>query len=353
VKKWGSQGTGNGEFSNPIAIDIGISDNVYIANLYSNIVQKFDSEGNFVKQWSLVDGPTGIALDSSGNVYAAESISTSIAKFDSDGNFITKWGSQRTVNDGINMIDGIDVDSSGNVYVVTNGKNFNVDSSGNVHRVMNENNNIQKFDSDGNFITKWGSQGTANGQFYAPSDVALDSSDNVYVADTENNRIQKFDSDGNFITKWGSQGTANGQFNFPLGIATDLSGNVYVVDSYNYRIQKFNSSGNFITKWGSQGPGILSSKVLYDGQFDFPGGIAVDSLGNVYVTDRVDNRVQVFAQDNNQSPSTTVGLGDKNATSSTMNKSKTTDKNMTMLEKIPINEKMASSTTHSNTLRKQ
>ena len=42
--------------------------------------------------------------------------------------------------------------------------------------------------------------------------VAVDSSGNVYVADSGNNRIQKFDSNGTFITKWGSTGTADGQF---------------------------------------------------------------------------------------------------------------------------------------------
>lgn len=54
-----------------------------------------------------------------------------------------------------------------------------------------------------------------------------------------NNRVQKFDSDGNFITKWGSEGSGEGQFNRPLGISVDSEGNVYVVDTGNYRIQVF------------------------------------------------------------------------------------------------------------------
>ena len=45
--------------------------------------------------------------------------------------------------------------------------------------------------------------------------IAVDSEDNVYVADTSNHRIQKFDSNGNFITKWGSEGTGNGEFKKP------------------------------------------------------------------------------------------------------------------------------------------
>jgi tripartite motif-containing protein 71 len=145
------------------------------------------------------------------------------------------------------------------------------------------------------FKTKWGSYGTADGQFNSPTGVAVDSSGNVYVADNNNSRIQKFDSNDNFITKWGSYGDrsccsyglANGQFVYPYDIAVDSSGNVYVVDTYNYRIQKFDSSGTFITKWGSWGTG--------DGQFIHPIGVAVDSSENVYVTDSFNNRIQVFS----------------------------------------------------------
>ena len=84
-----------------------------------------------------------------------------------------------------------------------------------------------------------------------PYGVAVDSSGNVYVADSANNRIQKFNSSGYFITKWGSLGSGDGQFFSPGGVAVDSSGNVYVADSMNARIQKFDIAGNFITKWGS------------------------------------------------------------------------------------------------------
>jgi DNA-binding beta-propeller fold protein YncE len=162
-----------------------------------------------------------------------------------------------------------------------------VDSSGCVYVADYWNARIQKFDSNGNFITKWGSEGTGDGEFDDPAGIAVDSSGCVYVADAGNHRIQKFDSDGNFITKWGSSGTGDGEFSFPCGIAVDSSGCVYVADAEDDRIQKFDSDGNFITKWGSSGTG--------DGEFSFPCGIAVDSSGNVYVADLHNDRIQKFA----------------------------------------------------------
>ena len=116
------------------------------------------------------------------------------------------------------------------------------------------------------FVSKWGSEGSSNGQFSSPSGIVVGPSGNVYVVDTSNNRIQEFDSSGSFITKWGSYG------------------NVYVADTNSHRIVKFDSNGAVLTKWGSYGSG--------DGQFNSPTGVAVDSSGNVYVADTSNNRIQ-------------------------------------------------------------
>lgn len=75
---------------------------------------------------------------------------------------------------------------------------------------------VQKFDKNGNFITKWGTEGSGEGQFARRiEDINVDSSDNVYVVDVGNNRIQKFDNNGNFISMWGSKGSGAGQFDRP------------------------------------------------------------------------------------------------------------------------------------------
>ena len=67
----------------------------------------------------------------------------------------------------------------------------------------------------------------------------MDTSSNVYVVHSGINQIQKFDSDGNFITTRGERVLEMGELNWPCGIAVDNSGNVYIADTRNNRIQKF------------------------------------------------------------------------------------------------------------------
>jgi len=214
------------------------------------------------------NNPSGVAVDANGNVYVVDSKNNRIQKFDSNGYFVTEWGSYGNGNGQFSYPQGVTVDTTGNVYVADT-----------------RNQRIQKFDSNGNFIT-WGPKGGGNWVFSYPQGITADSAGNVYVVDSMNNRIQKFDSSGDLITTWGWYGSGNGAFNYPVGITTDSAGNVYVSDSGNYRIQKFSSSGKFVTTWGSQGSG--------HGQFITLVGITTDSAGNVYVSDTGNYCIQKF-----------------------------------------------------------
>src|SRR5262249_22614188 len=77
-----------------------------------------------------------------------------------------------------------------------------------------------------------------------------------------------------------------GQFNQPSGVAIDSKGNVYVSDTYNDRVEEFTSDGDYLTQWGAHGSG--------EGEFDLPIGIATDAAGNVYVADFGNSRIQKF-----------------------------------------------------------
>ena len=87
--------------------------------------------------------------------------------------------------------------------------------------------------------TQWGTYGTGDGEFSWPEGIAVASDGNVYVADKNNYRIQKFTSEGRFVSKWGTEGTDDGEFDYPAGVAVASDGSVYVADIFNNRIQKF------------------------------------------------------------------------------------------------------------------
>lgn len=153
---------------------------------------------------------------------------------------------------------------------------------------------ILKFAPDGTLITAWGGTGTSTGQFRTPVGVAVDSRGDVYVADKDNNRIQKFDSNGAFITasQTGIVGSPElGEFNQPWDIAVGPDDMIYVTEIGNRRVQKLTRNLEYqgvfgYTDDGSGGDG--------DGQFLFPGGVAVGSGGLVYVSDLELDRVQIF-----------------------------------------------------------
>ncbi|MBF0487899.1 MAG: hypothetical protein HQK98_07035 [Nitrospirae bacterium] len=274
VTKWGSSGSGDGQFNQPIGIAVDSNGYVYVADLFNYRIQKFTSNGTFVTKWGSYGSgngqfiiPEGLAADSNGYVYVADPTNNRIQKFTSDGTFVTKWGSSGSGDGQFNYARDVTVDSNGYVYV--NDRN---------------NSRIQKFTSDGTFVTKWGSSGSGNGQFSDSVGIAVDSNGYVYVAEWGNHRIQRFTNNGTFVAQWGS--FANTTFLSELGISVDSNGYVFVAGETTDQVQKFTSGGTFVTQWGSSGSG--------DGQFNQPFGSAVDSNGYVYVIDRTNNNVQKF-----------------------------------------------------------
>ncbi len=174
---------------------------------------------------------------------------------------------------------GIAADMQGNVYIADWGNNR--------IRVVNTNGIINTFagNSSGGFSGDGGPAVAA--ELYYPSGVATDAMGNVYIADAANNRIRMVTTAGIISTIAGSGPIGNGagayngdggpatsaQLNFPIGVAIDTVGNIYIADCHNGAVRKVNTAG------------IISTVATSLDSYGTIVSIATDALGNVYFND--------------------------------------------------------------------
>ena len=175
------------------------------------------------------------------------------------------------------------------------------------------NNTISVFDNKGKFLQKWGKTGSGDGELLRPAGLVCEKNGNVIVVDSGNHRLQVFTGEGKFLAKCGKAGSGDGEFNQPWGITVDQAGNIYVADWKNHRVQKLSPEGKFLMKFGQYGKieepeGAYAVTMLgpyvaageetkgypKPGTLNHPTDVAVDTDGDIYVTDWGNHRVSVF-----------------------------------------------------------
>jgi len=232
---------------NPIHLALSPDGNIYVGtSTASGLFQVFDPDGNFVTSWGEKGGGEGqllfllgLGVDSKGNVYGADFDRALINKYDSTGEFLTSWDTEQPTGPG-----GLAIDSHDNIYIVN-------------HRPHDH--QVQKFSSDGTLLKAFGITGSGEGEIGAgPEDLAIDKEGNVYVGDKDNNRIQKYNSNGEFLATIGAQGYLSD----PWDVTVDGQGNVYVLSGR--FLQKFDSTGMFVTKWPLTGALYNAGDVMAD-----------------------------------------------------------------------------------------
>ena len=108
-----------------------------------------------------------------------------------------------------------------------------------------------------------GGRGNGNGKFQTITEIAVDNKGYLYVADCDLNCLQKFMMNGQFVSQFGSKGTAEGHFNDPFGLVLSQSKLLFVCDFYNHRIQVFRNE-QFSYTFGKRGkePGYFNCPVI-------------------------------------------------------------------------------------------
>ena len=105
-----------------------------------------------------------------------------------------------------------------------------------------------------------------------------------------------YSSGGKLLREWGKSGTGDGEFNWPGGIAISRTGRVYVADQTNRRVQVFDREGKFLSKWGEYGmqPGQFGGNTSEKSRVGGPQFVAIDAEGNIFTTEASVGRVQKF-----------------------------------------------------------
>ena len=251
---------------------------------------------------------TGLTMDNQGSLYIWETSGAKVKKVSAAGTITTVAGNGTAgfTGDGgpataaelfpTGSISGLALDGSGNLYISDgyNNRIRKVDTSGRITTVAG--NGTGSFFGDGGPAT--------SAQLSFPAGIAVDSSGNLYIADNSNNRVRKVDSTGRITTVAGNGNVVYSGDNVPatatavhspVGVALDSKGNLYISEGPENRVRKVDTSGIITTvagltqkTSGFTGDGGPATSATLAG----PLGLTVDSLGNLYIADNSNGRIR-------------------------------------------------------------
>jgi sugar lactone lactonase YvrE len=291
--------------------------NLYVADRNNNSVRKVSVSGVISTVAGTDDGfsgdggpatnaqltsPSGVAVDAAGNLYIADDGNDRVRRVSVSGTITTLAGG--SVQDGGPAVSanldspfGVAVDAAGNLYIAdtSNNRVRRVSVSGVITTVAGT--GSPGFSGDGGPAT--------NAQLASPSGVAVDAAGNLYIADNGNSRVRRVSVSGVITTvagtgMYGFSGdggpATNAQLKSPFGVAVDSVGNLYIADPYNHRVRKVSVSGVITTVAGTGPSGFWGDgEAATDAQLSFPSGVAVDGAGNLYIADTGNSRVRVVS----------------------------------------------------------
>jgi sugar lactone lactonase YvrE len=320
-------GTGTGGFSGDggpasaavisysTSVTLDTSGNLYIADTGNLRIRRIDRTTNVISTVAggpgdnvpataaVLLGPRDVALDAAGNVYIADQLNHRIRRVDAGTRMLTTVagiGTGGFSGDGgpataakLYSPFGVAVDARNNIYIAD-------DDNYRVRRVNGVTGTITTLAGNGtNGFSGDGGPATA-ASLGEVSAVAVEASGNVYIADPGNARIRKVDPSGVITTfagggnTLGDGGPATSAIVFASAITTDAAGNLYIAESGPGLIRKVDAVTKIITTVAGGGPFTATEEGLpaTSASLHSPNGIAVDSAGNLYISEARGNRVR-------------------------------------------------------------
>jgi sugar lactone lactonase YvrE len=222
---WKTPETGRG---NPRGLDVDRNGNILVADTHYSRVLRYSPSGELLQtigkpgtgagEFCLV---TDVVEDASGYLITIEyGDRVRVQRFDSDGIFVRTWGRMGESPGELRRPQGLCLSPQGDIVVADS-----------------VNHRIQVFDTDGNLLHCWGEYGKAPGKLSYPYDVAVDAGGRVYVMEFGNFRLQVFTREGESLLCVGDCGRGYRQFDEPWGVTVLNNGEVLVADTRNHRIQ--------------------------------------------------------------------------------------------------------------------
>ena len=279
------------EFDDAAGVAVDAEDRVFVLTRRPSVVLVFSASGTVENVWGeglFTDRTHGISIGPDGNVYCVDDGDHTVRKFTPDGRLLLTLGisgqPSNTGYDGKNLTTithgGPPFNRPTNLAVGPEGELFVSDGYGNAR--------VHKFSPTGELLQSWGGPGTGEGEFHLAHGICVLTDGRVLVADRENERIQVFDSNGVFLTQWTD-------IQRPTHIAHDVRHDRIVVSELGWRpglrsyvrgtdqnlpsrVSVLTTDGEVVGRWG----GV---EAVEPGNLIAAHGVAVDSVGDVYVSE--------------------------------------------------------------------
>ena len=262
---------------NSSAVAFDPNGHLYVFHRGPNPLAEFDASGKFIRSFGDEYGigrSHGLRIDEDGNLWITDVGRHTVAKLSPEGEVLMMLG----VPDQAGMWD----ETSGERYL-SEPNDIAFGPAGEIFIVQGHGNGepgVLKFDKDGRFLTYWGGQGSGVGEFDVAHSIVVDSRRQVHVADRENQRIQVFDLNGDFIRQSSYAG-------LPCGLVTS-GDEIYMVSGDAGQIVRLDADGRVVSATGQSGDG--------PGRFGEAHYIAISPMNEIFVADPASGEVEKFVR---------------------------------------------------------